>query len=49
MRLAEENGAINIEVIVEHKDVYADSNGVKNDFYIESHIEAIGTEKTDWQ
>ena len=49
MVLAEENGALNIEVIIEHKDIYADSNGIKNDFYIESHIEAIGTEKTDWQ
>lgn len=49
MLLAEENGALDIEVIVEHKDTYADSNGIKNDFYIESNIEAMATEKTDWQ
>lgn len=48
MRLAEENGALNIEVILNHRDVYANAHGIKNDLYIESHIEAIGTEKTDW-
>ncbi|TJX15593.1 hydantoinase/oxoprolinase family protein [Tissierella creatinini] len=47
MSLAEENGALNIEVFVEHKDVYVNSGGI--DMFIESNIEAIGTEKSDWQ
>ncbi len=37
-----------IEVTVEHKDVYADANGLANDIYIETRIEAVATEKSDW-
>ncbi|MDK9711906.1 hydantoinase/oxoprolinase family protein [Acidaminobacter sp.] len=47
-RLARENGVTNLEVILEHRDIYADTNGIANDFYIESHIEAMGTEKSEW-
>lgn len=48
MSLAKANGASDIDVIIEHRDIYADANGLKDDIYIESHIEAIGTEKTNW-
>lgn len=48
MKLAEENGALNVEIILNHRDIYSNAHGVENDLYIESHIEAIGTEKTDW-
>ncbi|MEG1799584.1 MAG: hypothetical protein RR214_05305, partial [Synergistaceae bacterium] len=37
-----------IEVTVEHKDIYADANGLANDIYIETRIEAVATEKSDW-
>lgn len=47
-RLAEENGALHIEVVLEHRDVYADANGIENDIYIESRIQAIGTERPEW-
>ena len=46
--LARESGAADVDVILEHRDVYASTNNIKNDIYIESHIEAIGAEKTDW-
>lgn len=37
-----------IDVTVEHKDIYADANGLANDIYIETRIEAVATEKSDW-
>lgn len=45
---AKEGGGTEIEVSLEQKDVYADSNGLSNDIYIETRIEAVATEKSDW-
>ncbi len=49
MSLAKDNGAVNVDVILDHKDVYASSSGYEKDIYVESRIEAIGTERSDWQ
>ena len=46
--LASSNGVKDIEVEVEHRDVYADANGISNDVFIESHVEAVGFERQDW-
>lgn len=46
--LAEANGAKNIEVIMNCRDVSASTNGLKNDIYIETRIEAIATEPPSW-
>ena len=45
---AKEGGGTEIEVSLEQKDIYADSNGLSNDIYIETRIEAVATEKSDW-
>lgn len=47
--LARANGAAQIEVNVHHEDVYAQANMIENDIYIETHVEAVATERPDWE
>lgn len=46
---AKANGVENPEVTVEYRHVYANSNGIENDIYIETHIQAIGTSRGEWE
>ena len=45
---ATDGSEADIDVSVEQKDVYADANGLSNDIYIETKIEAVATEKSNW-
>lgn len=47
--IAEKDGAIHIELVVNHKDTYAESGMVEKDVYIGSEIEAIATEPPEWE
>lgn len=42
------SGSSGIDVTVERKDVYADSNGLSKDIYIETRIEAVAAERSNW-
>ena len=46
---AANDGATNIEVVLHHEDVYAESGMIENDIYIESRIEAVATERPEWE
>ncbi|MDO4541198.1 MAG: hydantoinase/oxoprolinase family protein [Bacillota bacterium] len=46
--IAEKDGATNIELLVHHRDIYAESGMIENDIYIGSEIEAIATEPPEW-
>ena len=52
LELAMANGSADseekISVTVDQKDTYADANGLSKDIYIETKIEAVATEKSDW-
>ena len=41
-------GEMDFDVFVGHRDVYADTNGLVKDIYIETRIEAVATEKSYW-
>jgi N-methylhydantoinase A/oxoprolinase/acetone carboxylase beta subunit len=43
------DGAKNIEVTLNHEDICAESATGDKDIYIESYIEAIATERPDWE
>ncbi len=47
--MAKQNGAVHIDIVLNHEDIYAQANMIDNDIYIESHIEAIATEKPEWE
>ncbi len=42
-------GAERVELTLHHKDIYAQASMIENDIYIESHIEAIATERPEWE
>lgn len=46
--LAEANGAKQLHVVVQHKEVFAKSSNADNDIFIESQIEAIASERPEW-
>ncbi len=46
---ARQNGAVRIDVVINHEDIYAQANQIENDIYIQSHIEAIATERPEWE
>ncbi|GAB6146910.1 hydantoinase/oxoprolinase N-terminal domain-containing protein [Desulfocicer niacini] len=43
------DGAVHVDLTVEHKDVYAAANMIEKDIYIESRIEVIATETPEWE
>ncbi len=45
---AKTNGAEHPEITVEHRNVYANSNQIENDIYIETHIQAVATSAGEW-
>ncbi len=47
--IAENDGATHIELVIHHKDTYAESGMVEKDVYIGSFIEAIATEPPEWE
>ncbi len=47
--IAENDGASHIELVIHHKDIYAESGMIENDIYIGSVIEAIATEPPEWE
>lgn len=42
------DSGVKLKAEVDRKDVYASTNGLKNDIYIETRIEAVATEESDW-
>ncbi|MDL2253157.1 hydantoinase/oxoprolinase family protein [Ruminococcaceae bacterium OttesenSCG-928-I18] len=47
-QLVLESGAKRAQVTIKHKDIYAKTEQGENDVYIESRIEAIGSEESEW-
>ena len=47
-QMALDSGAKRVLVTLNHADVYAKSSSGENDIYIESRIEAICTEESEW-
>lgn len=47
--MAKQDGAQHVELVVNHKDVYAKANMIENDIYVESIIEAVATEPPEWE
>lgn len=47
--IAEQDGAEHVELIVNHKDIYAKANMIENDIYIGSVVEAVATEPPEWE
>jgi len=46
---ARDDGATNIEITLNYTDIQAESATGDKDVYIESHIEAIATERPEWE
>lgn len=48
-RQAKANGVEQPEVTVDYRHVYANANQIDNDIYIETHIQAVGTSRGEWE
>lgn len=47
--IAAANGAKRVELVMHCEDIYAQANMIVNDIYIESRVEAVATEKPEWE
>lgn len=46
---AEKAGAKNYELVINHKDVYANASMIENDVYVESRIEVTAVSRPEWE
>lgn len=44
-----QDGASQVDLTVDHEDIYAQANMIENDIYIESRIEVIATATPEWE